>query len=108
VGGLCTSRKKLCAATFSRGTDAHAIHRPRANRIFSRGGNAKQPLPQHFSTAGLAGFGDIGANLHTLHVGPRGRHIILFRTAHMPGGAIDVLRILHDAMDFARHLPVED
>ena len=58
--------------------------------------------------AGVRQRDDIGANLHTLHVGPRGRHIILFRTAHMPGGAIDVLRILHDAMDFARHLPVED
>jgi toxin ParE1/3/4 len=50
--------------------------------------------------------------LFTLHVARkrrRGRHFILFRADTNPNrGLIDVLRILHDAMDLERHVPDED
>lgn len=51
---------------------------------------------------------EIGASLRTLHMGRRGRHIILFRVSSEPDWTIDVLRILHDAMDLARHVQRED
>lgn len=50
---------------------------------------------------------DIGPNLYTLHAarqGHRARHFILFRTV-TGHHRIEVLRILHDAMDVARHVP---
>lgn len=49
---------------------------------------------------------EILPNLRTLHVarkGRRGRHFIMYRAA--PGHVIEVVRILHDAMDLARHVP---
>jgi toxin ParE1/3/4 len=49
---------------------------------------------------------DIMAGLRTLHIarhGRRGRHFLLFRVAK--GRVIEIGRILHDQMDFARHLP---
>jgi toxin ParE1/3/4 len=51
---------------------------------------------------------EIRPNIRTLHVarhGRRGRHFIMYRAAldHV----IEVVRILHDAMDLARHLPPE-
>lgn len=52
---------------------------------------------------------DIGKGLSTLHVarkGRRGRHFVLFRT-DIAGAVIDVLRLLHDAMDLPRHVPPE-
>lgn len=49
---------------------------------------------------------DIGEGIRTLHIarsGRKGRHFILYRT---DGEAIvEVVRILHDSMDLARHLP---
>jgi toxin ParE1/3/4 len=52
---------------------------------------------------------DIGVGLFTLHVARnrrRGRHIVLFRVEEKPEqSVIVVLRVLHDAMDPARHLP---
>ena len=60
-------------------------------------------------TLGVKRRDEIGKHLCTLHVARgarRGRHFILFRVR---GGEqpprIEVLRILHDAMDLARHLP---
>lgn len=53
---------------------------------------------------------DLGADLYTLHVARhnrRGRHFILFRVA-AAGRTIEVLRILHDAMDVAHHVPDEE
>jgi toxin ParE1/3/4 len=52
---------------------------------------------------------EIRPNLRTLHVarhGRRGRHFIMYRAAQ--GHVIEVVRILHDAMDLARHVPPED
>ena len=55
---------------------------------------------------------EIGKQLFTLHVarrGRRGRHFILFRADPDPKRRhIDVLRILHDAMDLERHVPEDD
>ncbi|MBM3583615.1 MAG: type II toxin-antitoxin system RelE/ParE family toxin [Alphaproteobacteria bacterium] len=48
---------------------------------------------------------ELGPSLYTLHparTGRRARHLILFR---VHGSTIDVLRILHDAMDLPRHVP---
>jgi toxin ParE1/3/4 len=50
---------------------------------------------------------EILPNLRTLHVaraGRRGRHFIMYRAGE--GQVIEVLRILHDAMDLARHIPM--
>ena len=49
---------------------------------------------------------DIGLGIRTQHVarlGRKGRHLVVFRTAE--GQAIDVIRMLHDSMDLAKHLP---
>ncbi len=54
---------------------------------------------------GSVGRDDILPSLRTLHVrrsGRRGRHFILYRAGQ--GNVIDVVRILHDAMDLARHV----
>jgi toxin ParE1/3/4 len=60
------------------------------------------------SIAGARQRDENGPSLRTLHVGSRGRHIILFRIGSEPDRIIDVLRILHDAMDLVRHVPSDD
>ena len=57
---------------------------------------------------GSAARDEILPNLRTLHVarkGRRGRHFILYQASQ--GNVIDVIRILHDQMDLARHIPPE-
>ena len=50
--------------------------------------------------------GDIRPGLYTLHLSRRrARHFILFRVTDPDGRRLDVLRMLHDAMDLVRHLP---
>ncbi len=55
---------------------------------------------------------DVGRDLYTLHVARnhrRGRHFILFRPmSSEAGGIVEVVRLLHDSMDLARHLPPDD
>jgi toxin ParE1/3/4 len=49
---------------------------------------------------------EIGPGIRSLHVarqGRKGRHFVVFRVTG--GGVMDVLRLLHDSMDLARHLP---
>ena len=49
---------------------------------------------------------DMGPGIASLHVerkGRKGRHLVVFRT-HDEAKIIEVLRILHDSMDLARHL----
>lgn len=51
----------------------------------------------------------IAKGLRTLHVarhGRRGRHFIMFRAAE--DRVIEIVRILHDAMDLARHVPPDE
>lgn len=59
--------------------------------------------------AGARDRGDITPGLKSLHVargGRRGRHLIFFRVDRE--GIIDILRILHEAMDFTRHFGGRD
>ncbi len=49
---------------------------------------------------------EIMPGLRTLHIarrGLRGSHFLMYRVA--PDGTIEIVRILHDGMDFRRHLP---
>ena len=51
---------------------------------------------------------EILPGLRTLHVaraGRRGRHLLMYRV--LDPDVIEIVRILHDAMDPARHLPPE-
>jgi toxin ParE1/3/4 len=54
----------------------------------------------------------LGANTYTLHAsrqGRRSRHILVFRCDSDDNEEIvQVLRILHDAMDVARHFPASE
>jgi toxin ParE1/3/4 len=52
---------------------------------------------------------NIGQGLKSLHVarmGRKGSHFVVFRAA--TENIIDVLRMLHESMDLARHLPSEN
>ena len=63
-------------------------------------------------TPGARARSDIAKGLFTLHVarhGRKGRHFVMFRIGEDdPGQVIDVLRVLHDAMDLPQHLPPPD
>lgn len=51
---------------------------------------------------------EIGKGIYTLHVarmGRKGRHFVMFRVVDGVAREIEVLRLLHDAMDLTRHLP---
>jgi toxin ParE1/3/4 len=54
---------------------------------------------------------EIGKGILSIHVarqGRKGRHFVIFRVGRYQNQAvIDVLRVLHDAMDLQRHLPPE-
>ena len=58
---------------------------------------------------GSKALGDFAPGVYTLHVarkGRAGRHFVVFRAYSSQGeNVIDVLRLLHDSMDLARHLP---
>jgi toxin ParE1/3/4 len=65
------------------------------------------------ATLGAKGRDEIAKGLLTLHLarrGRKGRHFLLFRVGRDDLGhqVLDVLRILHDAMDLPRHLPSVD
>ena len=58
---------------------------------------------------GVKSLSHIGAGIFSLHiarVGRRDRHVLIFR-ANRRKRKIEVLRILHDSMDIARHLTEE-
>jgi toxin ParE1/3/4 len=61
---------------------------------------------------GVKARDDIAAGIRTLRVARnkrKGRHIILLRVGSEAGHqTVDVLRLLHDAMDLARHVPLEE
>jgi toxin ParE1/3/4 len=51
---------------------------------------------------------DIATGLFTVHIARRrrkGRHLLMFRISDGERRHIEVLRILHDAMELRRHLP---
>jgi toxin ParE1/3/4 len=58
---------------------------------------------------GVKGREDIGLGISTFHVarhGRKGRHFVVFKSS--APHQIEVLRLLHDSMDLALHLPVSD
>lgn len=73
---------------------------------------ALEALASGPAVAGAKARDDIAKGLFTLHVarhGRRGRHFVMFRIGHDKGHeVIEILRILHDAMDLPRHVPPVD
>jgi toxin ParE1/3/4 len=70
--------------------------------------DALAELTQGPNVAGSVARDEILPGLRTLHVARRGRrarHFIMYRAAE--GRILEVLRILHDAMELARHIPPE-
>jgi toxin ParE1/3/4 len=61
------------------------------------------------TTVGAKERSEIGKGLYTLHVargGHKGRHFVLFRVGpDKHQRHVEVLRLLHDAMDLTRHIP---
>jgi toxin ParE1/3/4 len=60
------------------------------------------------TTVGVKERSDIGKGLFTLHVARsdrKGRHFVLFRAGSDQERLIEVLRLLHDAMDLSSHVP---
>lgn len=56
--------------------------------------------------AGTRDRADLAQGVRSLHVrsaGLRGRHLILYRLRQPD--VVEILRVLHDAMDLPRHLP---
>jgi toxin ParE1/3/4 len=52
---------------------------------------------------------DLAPGIRTLHAGRRGRkarHFVVFGVG--TDGTVDVLRVLHDSVDLARHIPGAD
>ena len=69
---------------------------------------AIQELQEGPDLLGVKRRDEIMSGLMTLHVarhGRRGRHFVMFRVDPANGNTIEILRLLHDSMDFARHLP---
>lgn len=69
-------------------------------------GEVLASLEQGPDVPGSVARDEILPDLRSLHVprkGRKGSHFILYRAA-VPG-VIEVLRLLHDAMDIKRHLP---
>jgi len=58
------------------------------------------------NVAGSKDRDEIMAGLRTLHVARRSRrgsHLLMYRVA--PNSTIEIVRIVHDRMDFRRHVP---
>jgi toxin ParE1/3/4 len=51
---------------------------------------------------------DIASGLRIMHIGGRGRHLILYRVGDTKEPTIEVLRVLHDAMDLPLHVGREE
>lgn len=71
--------------------------------------DAIEALAEGPGIPGVRARGEVGRGLFTLHAARgarKARHFILFRVGgSRDGGHIEVLRVLHDAMDLPRHLP---
>ena len=69
---------------------------------------AIQAFTEGPNVAGSRRRDDIAEGIMTLHVaraGRKGRHVVLYRIASpSEPPTIDVLRLLHDSMDLARHV----
>ena len=73
---------------------------------------AMAALTEEPALAGVKERADIRKGTYTLHVareGRRGRHFVMFRVgAGREPHSIEILRLLHDAMDLPQHLPGAD
>ena len=73
---------------------------------------ALRDLTEGPTLSGAKERSEIAKGLFSLHVerrGRKGRHVVLFRLGtDAERLCIDVLRILHDAMDLQRHVPDAD
>lgn len=73
---------------------------------------ALEELSEGLEASAVRERNDIARGLFTLHVarhGRRGRHFVMFRIGRdSQTEVIEVLRVLHDAMDLPRHVPPED
>lgn len=85
---------------------------PQAQAYAETLASALEALAAGPTVIGARARDDIAKGLYTLHVargGRKGRHFVLFRIGSESGReVIDVLRLLHDAMDLQRHLPPLD
>ena len=72
---------------------------------------ALEDLSEGLESSGARERSDIARGLLTLHVarrGRKGRHFVMFSIGRdSQTEVIEVLRVLHDAMDLPRHLPPE-
>lgn len=69
--------------------------------------SALQELTTGPALSGVTARDDIATGLLTLHVARKqrkGRHFIMFRTSERHKRTIDVVRILHDAMDLSQQV----
>ena len=64
-------------------------------------------LGQGPAVPGSSARDEILPGLRTLHVGRPGRHFIVYR-AGAADDTIEIVRILHDAMELGRNIPPED
>jgi len=68
-------------------------------------------LDQGPSQSGVKQRPELGKGVFTLHVGRRGRkgrHFLVCRVVDQRAQVLEVLRILHDAMELPRHLPTDE
>ncbi|MGL1835130.1 type II toxin-antitoxin system RelE/ParE family toxin [Rhodocyclaceae bacterium SMB388] len=84
---------------------------PRQARVYETTlRNALTALVHGPGAPGVRARPDLGVGVICLHVARKrrkGRHFIVFR-AHDDKNLIEVLRILHDSMDLARHIDTAD
>lgn len=83
---------------------------PRQARIYEKTlKDALHHLAQGPDAEGCRHCEEIGPTIHILHVARKrrkGRHFVVFRTAASADvSVIEVLRLLHDGMDLALHMP---
>jgi toxin ParE1/3/4 len=63
------------------------------------------------SAIGVRDHGVLHPGIYTLHLSRfrrRARHLLVFRASSALPRTVSVLRVLHEAMDLARHLPPGD
>lgn len=85
---------------------------PRQARTYAKTLSAAlEALSDGPSVVGAQRRDDINKGLHSLHVARasrKGRHFVVFRIARDEDRKIEVLRLLHDAMDLQRHVAAND
>ena len=86
-----------------------ARNRPRVGQAQAQITLAIEALRGGPEVVGTKARDEIARGVRTLHVarqGRKGRHFVVFRAAE--GQIVEILRLLHDSMDLARHVPAAD